>query len=141
MKMAIKLADVISTHPKTRVLIYSGNIHARIDIGVPFDLNYKPMAYELIHLPTAGLKQEDIYPILARQESGSFWGCYNDKAAECGPKQFSPSHGNYSIALNWKSYFLPEPKLTEAGPYGGYLATFFSRNTEASPPFIDRSVR
>ncbi len=64
-------------HPTTRLVVLTGNIHARTTVGTPWDPDLKPTGYYL------AATDETVVSLKARNAAGEFWVCNPD----CGRKR------------------------------------------------------
>jgi hypothetical protein len=130
-KMAEYLIEVISKAPQKRVVILAGNVHSATKIGNFFDVNYKPMAYQLSGIPNSSINADDVLSVMTRYEFANIWACVDDKPKNCGPLKLNDDQSAYSTAVPYDSYFLMEPTLSMEG----YKASYFVRRVNLSPPF------
>lgn len=130
-KMAQNLIKAMESQPHKKVVILAGNVHSATKIGNFFDPNYRPMAFQLSALANSPIKSTDVLSIMTRYENASIWACTNDNAADCGPMKFNKDTSEYSTATASDAYFLMEPAMSPEG----YLATWFTRTIDVSPPF------
>ncbi|MGE4133570.1 MAG: hypothetical protein AB7F86_18180 [Bdellovibrionales bacterium] len=64
--MAKNLIQLLNSGNIRHLLVLAGNVHSAIEIGNPFDPNYRPMAYELHAQPNSPVKPSDIRALLLR---------------------------------------------------------------------------
>lgn len=127
-QMAANLIKVFKKLKPDVFIILSGNIHAGIEIGTPFDPNYQPMSYLLHTLPGTPIKILDIRAIQVRYAGGNIWACMGNTEADCKTHQMNPPPSPYSSVVSYNRYFLSESLSN------GYNATLFERTLTASPP-------
>jgi hypothetical protein len=128
-KMALKIRNYLDSNRPDVALLLTGNVHASMSIGMPWDSQYRPMVYELYNQTGATLSQTDILAIKLRYQIGSAWVCMDNDS--CGVTKFNEVLSDYSEAVDWESYFLAEPKITS-----GYNSTIFVRTMSPSFPFL-----
>jgi hypothetical protein len=123
--MAQLLSSVFTSTRPDGLLILSGNIHAALTRGTPWDAQYRPMGY----LMSQALQASRLLSIRQRYGSGEAWVCTSASAEDCKP---TPFHGEpkYAQRSSAPAYF-----MVESIPEGGYGATVFTRQITASPPF------
>ena len=135
LQMAQRLATAFSEQGKDVMVVLAGNVHASTGQGVPWNEDYRPMGYELLNGAKPIFTSKDVLAIKVRSESGNAWVCSGQKSSDCKSADLGRGNSNYARSAAWSNYFLLEPT-----PFEGYNATFFSRTTTASPPFVQKST-
>jgi hypothetical protein len=78
------IADV-HAHPGDIHLALAGNVHSRLEHGVPWDAEYDPFAR---NVKSAGIP---VTSLLGAFGGGSSWSCETPKAESCGVKDVEPN--------------------------------------------------
>jgi hypothetical protein len=108
--------------PERFALVVTGNIHPRINPGVPWDLGYRPMGYLLSR------KLPSVLSLDVAFDSGTAWICAVDekKALECGVQETKGrDNGDRPFVFTFD-------KPSEAGYHG----IFYVGPVSASPPAV-----
>lgn len=113
-QMADKLLELRKARPRDLILVLSGNLHNRISIGVPWDAQYRPMAW---HLLQHGVR---LTSLEATYAGGETWMC--DEKGACGPHRLKGDDRGEAPAVRLK----PAPDTVHGTLYVGALS--------ASPP-------
>ena len=77
--MAERLARVAESHPAEVLLVLTGNLHARLGRGTPFDPDYEPLG----HLLRRALPDRRILAFDFSSTGGIAWTCTSGKAEDC----------------------------------------------------------
>lgn len=85
--MARRLAKLVQEHPSAVFLVLTGNIHARLAPGVPWDDDFEPMGYLLARaVPERSIRSLDL-----SSTGGSAWICQGMDASSCGAQKLGGS--------------------------------------------------
>jgi hypothetical protein len=117
--MAVNVRRVLREQPQSRILLLTGNYHARTTVGAPWDADLEHMAYLL--------RDERPLTLDARSPTGSVWVCNPD----CGVYEF----GKQAPPADAGVRLFDTP--SDAGYHGEIV---FPRFT-ASPPVLDAPDR
>jgi len=116
-KMAQNLRLCAEKFPNSKLLVLSGNVHARIVEGTSWDPKYRPAAFELVK------KLDSIVSFDLAFEAGTMWAYTDDGFGE---------HKVKGERWDGKSpcYITVYPK-----PANGYHGALFTRTLTGSPPW------
>lgn len=120
--MAQALAGIVEDTPDAVVIVLTGNIHARIAKGTPWDAEFEPMTYLLKR--TAPDRR--IVALDVSHAGGGAWVCTGPEPADCGEREL---RGSSAADAGW-SVRLEE----EAGPR--FDGVYTVGPITASPPAI-----
>lgn len=127
--MAKHILAHMKENPKNKVLLLCGNIHSAATIGTFFDLDFKPLVYELGHLDETCISPTDIFSIAVDFDSGETWSQSNTQPEPT--MRWASSQSPFSTLSDLQSYFVAF-KTTK---FRGHDALVFFKTVSASPPF------
>lgn len=130
--MATFVQEKFAASGADKLLILAGNIHTSLDVGTPWEPQFRPMAHQLLKNNGGRFSETEVLPIRLRYYSGSAWMCLQGED-ECKESALAPIVSPYSQAQVLDPYFLREL------PYQGHKATFFVRTLSASAPFVKKN--
>lgn len=120
--MAERLARTATGHPKDLLLVLTGNIHARLRLGTPWDTDFEPMGYLL----QKTLPERSILAFDLSSTGGTAWTCNSAEAEGCQARKLG---GRGEGA---------ERKLTlfEQADSRGFYGIYHVGAINASPPAV-----
>jgi hypothetical protein len=124
--MAAVLTAALRRSPNAVAIMLSGDVHARLALGTPFDSSYAPMAY----LTARALHDRRAFAFNMARPGGSAWLC---TASECGVHSFRAAP--FSVGADTIRFF---PVRERSGIDMGFDGQFGVRTLTASPPVIHR---
>jgi len=120
--MARRLAQVADSHPSEVLLVLTGNLHARLRPGSPFDPDFEPLGYLL----RKALPDRPFLAFDFSSTGGTAWLCVSAEAEDCGERSLGgKGEGSERRLLRFEQ---PE----ENGFHGVYHVGEMS----ASPPAV-----
>ena len=128
LRMAGHLSEYLRGHPGRAVLVLSGNYHARVAVGAPWNPAQEFMGW---HLAQRG---EQVASLDWDGPPGSAWACFSAVAAECGPKKVELDRGAGAPPP-------PGVHLFPARSPEGYDGKLTVGSLTASPPAVAGSNR
>jgi hypothetical protein len=118
--LAESLAEIRKRSPDARFMVLVGNLHARRDVGAPWNDKLEFMAHRLAP------GEPTLLTLNAGFSGGAAWICTGNDAASCGPGRFKGRPGKTAgISLT------PDPRDPD-----GYQGTYFLGRLHASPPAV-----
>lgn len=120
--MARRLAQVADRHPSDVLLVLTGNLHARLHPGTPFDPDFEPLGYLLRKaLPDRPLLAFDF-----SSTGGTAWLCVSAEAEDCGERSLGgKGEGDERRLLRF-----------EQPDENGFHGTYHVGAMSASPPAV-----
>jgi len=117
--MAARVAECAARFPGSKIVVLTGNAHALVTVGAPWDPKYQGAA---LHLA------KQIAPIATfdfRYESGTVWN------------RTQEGFGEHKVKVSSRPWAGSAPYYISFGdkPVHGYHGVIFSRNVSGSPPW------
>lgn len=123
-EMARRILEARAAEPGGRVLVLTGNVHARTTRGAPWNAAFEPMG---LHLARAA---QDTLALDAGYAPGTAWVCLSGKAAECGAKRVG-GQGGHGAGRAQTIERIPAP--SPEGFHGWYHVGTISASPPAQP--------
>jgi hypothetical protein len=121
--MAKRLAAAAERAPRAFVVVLSGNLHARLARGSPWDESFEPMGMFLREL----LPSREVRSLDVSHSGGRAWFCTSADASECGER---------AVRGDDK---LPAGVHLAPGESPHYSGRYSVGELHASPPAVRRS--
>ena len=130
-EMAKNILEKLNTN-RNLFITLTGNLHSRLEPGVPWDPNYPTMGSEILKMSDQH-SLDNTTNILFRHSQGSAWQCRQetDESIKCDSYKFEPSKSPYATQTNFAKYFLKEKQIDH-----GHYNTVFIRNISSSKPIF-----
>lgn len=119
--MAAELARALGADSTAVGVVLTGNLHARLRIGTPWNATFENMGYLL----GQALPERRLVALDGTSTGGSAWICQSGEAASCGAKTLGGGPGT-------------APGITAGATLDdkGYHGTYFLGELVASPPAV-----
>jgi hypothetical protein len=135
--MASRLMQSIHDHPTNLFLVLTGNVHNRLQPGVPWDPTFEPMGYLLSR---ALSNRESLVALNVHYLGGEASYCTSSDESTCGPK---------ALSEKWRSALERQrtphergvnlDRASEEPAYSGYF--YIKSRLTASAPAVQAMVR
>lgn len=109
--LAEELRAIRRAEPKdVQIVVFTGNLHARLTKGYPWDSEIEPMAYLLS-------KHFTVQSLNGAYSTGNAWGCWSSGDGEqCGLRELRGAEWDNSCEISTTAY---EPSPTESSAFTG----------------------
>jgi hypothetical protein len=119
--MAARLAAAAERQPDAFLVVLTGNLHARLEKGSPWDPSFEPMGLFL----RRSLPGRRILSLDVGHSGGEAWICTGSDAGSCGPRRLS---GNDQRSRG--------VHMAPAGAAGHYSGHYVVGTLRVSPPAV-----
>lgn len=122
--LARRLTDARRARPEVPFLVLTGNLHARVRRGAPWDEDFRPMGARI------AAEGVEVFAVELRHAGGSAWTCAGRSASDCGPRPVEGQHEQGGAVPAFERFPAPEPGT-------GYDGALRVGAVEASPPAVE----